>query len=166
MHAKLLKSHHSHHNTKAAVACDNLTCTIDGLRHVEQKVDRLRVPHPLVLARKGPSPIGRICAILSLDDLYPPHDQLPAITVCDQMIFIAKWMQFAREGHKTGAELVQPRVHGLVDARKPRWHAPLGVMVIEGINHLMHLVKAIEEEQGCFLVGIPECVHYLVEATP
>jgi hypothetical protein len=39
-------------------------------------------------------------------------------------------------------------------------------MVNEGINHLMHLVKAIEEEQGCFLVGVPECVHYLVEATP
>jgi hypothetical protein len=75
-------------------------------------------------------------------------------------------MRLAREGHKTGAELVQPRVHGLVDARKLQWCVPLGVMVVQGINHLTHLVKAIEEEQGCFLVGVPECVHYLVEATP
>jgi hypothetical protein len=39
-------------------------------------------------------------------------------------------------------------------------------MIVEGINHLTHLLKAIEEEQGRFLVGVPEWVHYLVKATP
>ena len=57
MDAKPWKSHHSYHNAKVAVAQDDLTRTMDGLHHVEQKVDRLCVPHPLVLAWKGPSPI-------------------------------------------------------------------------------------------------------------
>jgi hypothetical protein len=39
-------------------------------------------------------------------------------------------------------------------------------MIVEGINHLTHLLKAIKEEQGRFLVGVPEWVHYLVKATP
>ena len=33
--AKLLKSNHSHRNAKAAVACDKLVRTMNGLRHVE-----------------------------------------------------------------------------------------------------------------------------------
>jgi hypothetical protein len=39
-------------------------------------------------------------------------------------------------------------------------------MIVEGINHLTHLLKAIEEEQGRFVVAVPEWVHYLVKATP
>jgi hypothetical protein len=39
-------------------------------------------------------------------------------------------------------------------------------MIVEGINHLMHLVKAIEEEQGRFLVGVLECGHDFVESVP
>jgi xylose isomerase len=77
-------------------------------------------------------------------------------------------MDAACKGVETGAKLVQdqPRVHQLIDARNPRWLVPLGVMIVEGINHLTHLLKAIEEEQGRFLVGVPEWVHYLVKVTP
>jgi xylose isomerase len=77
-------------------------------------------------------------------------------------------MDAACKGVETGAKLVQdqPRVHRLINARNPRWLAPLGVMIVEGINHLTHLLKAIKEEQGRFLVGVPEWVHYLVKATP
>jgi len=77
MDAKLLKSHHSHCNAKAAVIRDKLARTMNGLRRVEQKVDCLRVPLRLVLAWEGPSPVGLLQAILSLDDLDPPHDRLP-----------------------------------------------------------------------------------------
>jgi hypothetical protein len=41
MDAKLFKGHHSHRNTKAAGAHDDLTRTMNGLGHVEQKVDCL-----------------------------------------------------------------------------------------------------------------------------
>ena len=99
---KRLKSHHSHRNAKAAVARDDLArTTMNGIRHVEQKVDRLRVPLRLVLARKGPSPAGLLRTIFSLNNLNPPHDQLPAIAVRDQMICVAKWMRLTRECHKT-----------------------------------------------------------------
>ncbi len=83
---KLLKSHHSHRNAKAAVARDDLARTMNGLRHVEQKVDCLRVPLRLVLAQEGPSPAGLLRVILSLDGLDPPHDWLPAVAVRDRMI--------------------------------------------------------------------------------
>ena len=88
---KLLKSHHSHRNAKAAVARDDLARTMNGLRHAEKKVDRLRVPLRLVLAREGPSRAGLLRAILSLDDLDPPHDWLPAVAVRDRMIEKGEW---------------------------------------------------------------------------
>jgi hypothetical protein len=82
------------------------------------------------------------------------------------MIFIPKWMRLAREGHKTGAKLVEPRVHQLVEAGQPRRLIPFGVMLVEGINHLMHFVKSIKEEQGRFLVGVPECSLDFIESIP
>ena len=60
MYTKLLKSHHSHHNAKATVARDDLYRTMNGFCHVKQRVDRLQVPHPLLLAREGPSPVSLV----------------------------------------------------------------------------------------------------------
>ena len=70
------------------------------------------------------------------------------------------------EDHKTGAKLVEPCVHQLVNAGQPSRLLPLGVMLIEGINHLTHFVEAILEEQGHFLVGVPECSHDFIESVP
>jgi hypothetical protein len=78
MYTKLLKSHHSHRNAKATVARVDLSCTMNGLHHVKQKVDRLQVPHPLVLAQEGgPISVGLLWAILPLNYLDPPHDRIP-----------------------------------------------------------------------------------------
>ena len=95
--AKLLKSHHSHRNAKATVARDKLVRTMNGLCHVEQKVNCFLVPLHLVLAWEGPSPVGLLQVILSLDDLDPPHDWLPTVAVRDRMIFVVEWMRLARE---------------------------------------------------------------------
>ncbi len=66
--AKLLKSHHSHCNAKATVARDKLAHTMNGIRHVDQEVDCLRLPLCLVLAWEGPSPVGLLQVILSLPE--------------------------------------------------------------------------------------------------
>ena len=65
---KRLKSHHSHRNAKAAVARDKLAHTMNGIRHVDQEVDCLRLPLCLVLAWEGPSPVGLLQVILSLPE--------------------------------------------------------------------------------------------------
>ena len=83
MNAKLLRGHYSHCNPKAAVARDELTRTMNELGHVQEEVNYLGVPHLLKLTREGPSPIGLLQEILPLNNLGPPHDWLPIVSIHD-----------------------------------------------------------------------------------
>ncbi len=79
------------------------------------------------------------------------------------MVFIPKRMGLARKGHEPGAKLVETNVHRLVNAVEPRWPVPLHVVFVECINHLTHLVEAINKVEWCYLVHVADGLYDFLE---
>ena len=127
-------------NTEAAVTCHYLPRVMEGLRHIYEELRGVGVPLLLPLCREGPRSIRLLWSILPLDNSDSPHDWLAVISVGNLMIIIAKRMGLARERHEPRTELVEPRVHRLVDAIQPQRLILGGVVVVECVNHLTNLM--------------------------
>ena len=112
---------------------------MEGLRHIHEELNGVGVPLRLP-CREGPRSVRLLWSILSLDDSDSPHDWPAAISVGNRMILIAERMGLARERHAPRTELVEPRVHRLVDAIQPRRLILGGLVVVECVNHLTNLM--------------------------
>ena len=118
----LMKRRHSRSDAKAAIPRHHLSRPVNRLRHIEEELDRLRLPLVLPLCRKRPPPVSQLRPILPLDQSNPPHDRVlhVLIRVGDGMILIAERPRLSGTDHKPRAELVEPAVHRLVEAAEPR----------------------------------------------
>ena len=61
-------------------------------------------------------------------------------------------------------KLVETNVHRLVNAVETRRPVPLHVVVVECVNHLMHLVEAINKEEWCYLVHVADGLYNFLES--
>ncbi len=118
---------------------------MEGLRHIHEELNGVGVPLHLPLCWEGPRSVRLLWSILSLDNPDSPHDWPAAISVGNRMILIAERMGLAKERHEPRTELVEPRVHQLVDAIQLQRLILGGVVVVECINHLANLMEAIHK---------------------
>jgi hypothetical protein len=82
------------------------------------------------------------------------------------MVLIAIRMRFSRDNHESGAILVEPRVHGLIKTREPRWSVRLLHVIIPGINQLPDIVELVLKVSWNRLVGVPDgLVNSIIEST-
>ena len=86
-----------------------------------------------------------------------------AVSVGNQVILVVERMGLAWKRHEPLTELVQPRVHRLVDATQPQRLVLQGVVIVEGVNHLSDLVEAIHKKERRFLACVADQFHDLAE---
>ncbi len=76
-----------------------------------------------------------------------PHDWFPKITIpiSNRMVLITKWVRFANNSHKSGAILVEPCVHGFIEAIQLGRKVIVHHMPIKTINQLTNIVELVLE---------------------
>ena len=63
------------------------------------------------------------------------------------MVLISKRLGFARNTHEPWAELVQKRVHQLIEETEPGGSVVLQVVLIEVVYHMPHIMKHIQKRR-------------------
>ena len=79
------------------------------------------------------------------------------------MVLVAGGMWLPGYRHEPQAKLDEPTVHALVEAAEPGGGIFIGIMIVEGVDHLSHLVESIHEGGGA--VCVPDAGSDLVEST-
>ena len=106
-------------------------------------------PRVWILSLKlcGERPLA-ICIIRTVLNLFysnPVHHGIPLISIYNAMILISKSVGFARNTREPWAELVQKRVHQLIEATDPGGSVVLQIVFIEVAYHLPHIMKPIQK---------------------
>ena len=64
------------------------------------------------------------------------------------MVLVAGGMWLPGYRHEPQAKLVEPTVHALVEAAEPGGGIFIGIMIVEGVDHLPHLRESIHKGKG------------------
>ena len=73
----------------------------------------------------------------------PVHHGITLTSICNAMVLISKRVGFAWNTHEPWAELVQKRVHRLIEANEPGGSVVLQIVFIGVVYHLPHIMKPI-----------------------
>jgi hypothetical protein len=113
--------------------------------HVEQELDRFRVPFILRRRQKGYPTICQLRLILPIDRSNVPHDRIVAILVASriEIILVPKRPWLLGADHEPWAEYVQPSVHRFIKTAEPHGRIVSLVVLIERLYHCLNLVKLV-----------------------